>query len=127
MAAASDIEARPGALPPAEALARLQRLDRLARRLDRAFRLPGTRIRFGLDGVLGLVPGLGDTLTLAPAVWIIVEGHRLGLPRHRVAQMIFNSGVDWILGSVPLIGNIFDIGWKGNLRNVAQIRRHLGA
>ncbi|MGI3164758.1 DUF4112 domain-containing protein [Pseudooceanicola sp. 200-1SW] len=109
----------------AEALARLHRLDRLAHRMDRAFRLPGTGIRFGWDSILGLLPGLGDTVTLAPAAWIILEGHRLGLPRARVAQMIGNAGIDWIIGSVPLAGDLFDVGWKGNLRNVALIRRHL--
>ncbi|MBY5970780.1 DUF4112 domain-containing protein [Ferrimonas balearica] len=109
----------------AEALARLRRLERLADRMDRAFRLPGTNIRFGWDSIVGLLPGIGDTATLAPAAWIIMEGHRLGLPRYRVAQMMGNAGIDWIVGSIPLVGDLFDVGWKGNLRNVALIRRHL--
>ncbi|MCA1334483.1 DUF4112 domain-containing protein [Pseudooceanicola marinus] len=109
----------------AEALARLRRLERLADRMDRAFRLPGTNIRFGWDSIVGLLPGIGDTATLAPAAWIIMEGHRLGLPRHSVAQMVGNAGIDWIVGSIPLVGDLFDVGWKGNLRNVALIRRHL--
>lgn len=109
----------------AEALARLRRLERLADRMDRAFRLPGTNIRFGWDSIVGLLPGIGDTAALAPAAWIILEAHRMGLPRYRVAQMVGNAGIDWIVGSIPLVGDIFDVGWKGNLRNVALIRRHL--
>ena len=109
----------------AEALARLRRLERLADRMDRAFRLPGTSIRFGWDSIVGLLPGIGDTAALAPAAWIILEAHRMGLPRYRVAQMVGNAGIDWIVGSIPLVGDIFDVGWKGNLRNVALIRRHM--
>lgn len=105
----------------------LERLERLARRMDSAYRLPGTRIRFGWDSILGLVPGVGDTLALLPAAYIFREAHRMGVPKSVLAQMGVNSGIDWVIGSVPLIGDIFDVGWKSKLRNVALLRLHLEA
>lgn len=103
---------------------RLDRLDRLAHNLDSRYRIPGTGIRFGWDGILGLVPGLGDIATLGPAGYILLEAHRLGAPKHLKGRMAFNSGVDWIIGSIPLVGDVFDVGWKANRRNVALLRRH---
>nr|WP_275585273.1 DUF4112 domain-containing protein [Pseudooceanicola aestuarii] len=103
---------------------RLDRLDRIARRMDGAFRLPLTRIRFGWDSVLGLVPGIGDTLTLAPAGWILLEAHRLGLPRRSLLRIAANVGLDWAVGSIPLIGDLFDVGFKANRRNAALVRAH---
>lgn len=106
-------------------LARVERAERLARLMDRAVRLPGTRIRLGLDSILGVVPGIGDTLTLAPSLYIVSEGYRLGLPRRALARMGLNLGIDWVIGLIPLIGDIFDIGWKANLRNAALLRDHV--
>ncbi|MCK0167407.1 DUF4112 domain-containing protein [Jannaschia sp. S6380] len=103
---------------------RLDRLDRLADNLDSRYRIPGTSIRFGWDGILGLIPGLGDIATLGPAGYILLEAHRLGAPSHVKGRMVFNSGVDWVVGSIPVIGDIFDVGWKANRRNVALLRRH---
>lgn len=105
-------------------LSRIDRLDRIARRMDSAFRIPGTKIRIGADGILGLVPGIGDGLALAPAAYIIWESHRIGAPPELLARMAVNVGVDALVGTVPLIGDIFDIGWKANLRNADLLRRH---
>ncbi|MEM9796580.1 MAG: DUF4112 domain-containing protein [Pseudomonadota bacterium] len=105
--------------------ARLSRLERLAHNLDSRYRIPGTRIRFGWDAVLGLVPGLGDIATLGPAGFILLEAQRLGAPRSVLARMAVNSGIDWLLGSVPVVGDLLDVGLKANRRNVALLRRHL--
>lgn len=105
--------------------ARLDRLDRLSRKLDAAFRIPGTRFRVGFDSIVGLIPGVGDVATMLPAAWIILESHRMGLPRHKLVQQGINVAIDGALGSVPLIGDLFDAGFKANLRNVAILRAHL--
>ncbi|MGI3167664.1 DUF4112 domain-containing protein [Pseudooceanicola sp. C21-150M6] len=110
--------------PQADILRRLDRVDRVAQLMDRAVRLPGTRIRLGLDSVLGLVPGVGDTLTLLPSAFVLAEAHRLGVPRHVMGRMVGNLAVDWAIGLVPLIGDIFDVGWKANVRNAALLREH---
>ena len=104
---------------------RLDRLDRLADTLDSRYRIPLTRIRFGWDAILGLVPGLGDIATLGPAGFILLEAHRMGAPGGVKLRMAFNSGLDLIVGSVPLIGDLLDIGLRANRRNVALLRRHL--
>lgn len=103
----------------------LARMRRLATRMDTAFRIPGTGIRFGWDAILGLVPGVGDTLALLPSAYILRESHRLGAPRPLLARMALNTGVDLVVGSVPLIGDIFDIGWKSKIRNVDLLEGHL--
>ena len=105
----------------------LDHLNRLARTLDSRFRLPGTSIRFGLDTVVGLIPGIGDTLVAAPSVWIIWRGHRMGIGRRHIARMVANSAADYVIGLVPVIGDLFDVGFKANLRNVTILRQQLGA
>ena len=108
-----------------EDFARLARLERAARLMDSAVRIPGTRIRVGLDSIVGLVPGIGDTLALAPGAWIIGSAWNMGAPGHVLGRMAVNSGIDWAIGTVPLIGDLFDVGFKANLRNVALLREHL--
>ena len=105
----------------------LESLNRLARMLDSRFRLPGTSIRFGLDTVIGLVPGIGDTLVAAPSAWIIWRGHRMGIGKRHIARMVANSASDYVIGLVPVIGDLFDVGFKANLRNVAILHAHLDA
>ncbi len=109
--------------PEAAHAAELARIDRLARLMDSRFSIFG--IRFGLDGLLGLVPGVGDLLTAAPSAWIIWKAHELGLGRRTLIRMGVNTGLDLVVGSVPLVGDIFDIGFKGNLRNVRLIHDEL--
>ncbi|MGR3485213.1 MAG: DUF4112 domain-containing protein [Paracoccaceae bacterium] len=113
-------------IPPDRA-AELDRLDRLARRMDAAFRIPGTGIRLGADTLLGLIPGVGDVAALAPGAWIVLQGRKMGAPGGVQARMAGNLVVDTLIGSVPLVGDLFDIGWKGNMRNVALLRDHFGA
>ncbi|SOE18953.1 uncharacterized protein DUF4112 [Hoeflea halophila] len=105
----------------------LARLDRLATLLDSRFRLPGTSIRFGLDSIVGLVPGIGDTLVAAPSAWMIWRGHAMGVSKWHLTRMAANLGIDYVIGAIPLVGDLFDIGFKANLRNLAILREGLDA
>jgi Domain of unknown function (DUF4112) len=113
-------------LGPEEEIA-LQRVARLAYWLDDRFRIPGTRRRIGLDGLLGLVPGIGDTATALLAAYIVLEGVRVGVPKNVVARMLANVGIDYVLGLVPLVGDLADFAWKANRRNARMLRDHLMA
>jgi len=103
----------------------LERIETVARYMDRAFRIPGTKIRFGWDSLAGLIPGLGDTATLLPSIYIIERSRRMGVPKQVLHKMIFNVGIDWFLGLVPLVGDLFDLGYKSNTRNAMMLRQHL--
>lgn len=104
---------------------KLQSLERLAQRMDRAFRIPGIGLRVGWDSIAGLVPGIGDALALAPAGYIIYSGYQMGASTGTLARMAANTGVDALIGSVPLVGDLFDVAWKSNTRNTDLLRRHL--
>ena len=106
--------------------AELARLARLADRLDTIFRIPGTRIRFGWDGIASIVPVVGDLAAFAPAAWIIWRAHRMGAPAHVIGRMGVNVGLDTAIGSIPVIGTLFDVGWKANRRNVKLLQDHFG-
>jgi hypothetical protein len=93
--------------------------------LDAGFRIPGTSMRFGLDPILGLIPGAGDAAGAVLAGWILVEAVRLGASRATIVRIAANVALDAGLGAVPLIGDVFDFAWKANLRNVALLERHL--
>ena len=103
----------------------LQRLERLARLLDSEFRVPGTRFRFGLDGLVGLLPGVGDAAGLAISSYIVLEAWRLGAPAHILVRMIANLVVDSAVGSVPIAGDLFDMAWKANSRNMNLLLGHV--
>ncbi|AHD01078.1 DUF4112 domain-containing protein [Leisingera methylohalidivorans] len=103
----------------------LRSLESLAHRMDRAFRIPLIGTRVGWDSILGLVPGAGDAIALLPAGYILLSGHRMGASKGTLARMAANIGIDTLVGAIPLIGDLFDIGWKANVRNVALLRRHL--
>ena len=103
----------------------LARLNRLARLLDARFRLPLTSIRVGADGLVGLIPGIGDTLVALPSAYMILRGWQLGARRRTLAKMTLNTGIDYAIGAVPLVGDIFDIGFKGNLRNIRLLEADL--
>ena len=98
--------------------ARIARIDALATLLDTAFVIPGTGIRFGLDGLIGLFPVIGDTITTALSLFIVHEAYQLGAPGHVIVRMLGNVTVDGLLGAVPLIGDAFDVLWRANRRNV---------
>lgn len=103
--------------------AQLDRVERLARTMDAAFTIPGTSIPIGLDALVGLLPGIGDTASLGVAAYIASHGIGLKAKKRHFVQMSWNIFLDWLIGLVPLIGDIFDIGWRGNLRNAALLRR----
>ena len=117
--------ARPGARTQ-ERQRELDRLARLGRTLDARYRIPFTSFRIGADGLIGLIPGVGDTLAALPSAYMIVRGYQLGARRRTVARMAVNTGIDYVLGMVPLVGDIFDIGFKGNLRNIRLLEREFG-
>ena len=104
---------------------RIARIDALATLLDTAFVVPGTEIRFGLDALIGLVPGIGDAITTAMALYIVNEARALGAPRLLVARMLANVAVDGLVGVVPLVGDAFDVAFRANRRNMALLRDHL--
>jgi hypothetical protein len=108
-------------MPRAETLEAMRRYAVL---LDSQFRIPGTRIRFGLDAILGLIPGVGDISTPAFAALLLVQGVRMRLPIVVQARMVLNSAIDMLVGFVPVLGDLVDIGFKANLRNLALLERH---
>ena len=110
---------------PIDARARLVRLRRLAWLIDGAFHLPGTRFRFGLNSMAGLVPVGGDALLGAVSLYIIYEAAQLGVPKHKLAQMAANVAIEVAGGSVPVLGALFDMALKANLRNLAIVEAHV--
>ena len=102
-----------------------QRVRAMARVLDTAVRVPGTPVRFGLDAVLGLIPGVGDVVGAAASGYIVLAAARLGAPASVLVRMLLNVGIDTLVGAVPLFGDLFDLGWRSNSRNVALLERHL--
>lgn len=115
-----------GAHADERAEATLRRLDRFAHLLDDAFRIPLLGRRIGLDGIVGLVPGIGDAATALVALYPLIEARRLGAPTSLLLRMLANIGTDALLGVVPLAGDLLDFAFKANRRNVALLRRHLG-
>jgi hypothetical protein len=104
----------------------LEHLDQLAYWLDDRFRVPGTGFRVGLDGLVGLIPGIGDAATNAITAYIVYRAWRLGVPRSILVRMLANLGIDFVVGLVPVLGDLFDIGFKANRRNARLLRRHFG-
>ena len=112
---------------PFEVAATRERLESLSRLMDSAIRVPGTNITFGADAMMGVVPVLGNAATTLISAYIIWEARRLGVSRTTMARMIGNVGLDALVSAVPLLGNIGDVFFKANRRNMALLRRHLDA
>ena len=104
--------------------ASLDRIDRLSRLFDVAFVLPGTNVRFGVEAVLRLVPGIGDAAASALSCYLLYEAHRLGVPQNVMLRMIANVAVEGIAGTVPVLGDLFDVNFRANRRNVQILREH---
>ncbi len=111
----------------ADTRTRLAHLRQLSHVLDTAIRVPGTNIRLGLDGILGLIPGVGDVTTGLASVFVILSAARMGVPPSVLARMIGNVAIDTAIGVVPVLGDIFDVAWKANTRNVALTERYMTA
>jgi hypothetical protein len=94
--------------------------------LDSAFQVPGTRMRIGLDPIVGLLPGAGDLVTGFFSVMILVHSVRLRIPKVVIARMVLNTGLDLLVGAVPLLGDLFDATFKANLRNMRLLERYAG-
>lgn len=112
------------AITPPDTLAAVESVESLARLMDSQFQLPGLPVKLGLDTLIGLIPGIGDTIGLGVAGYIVMRGAQIGLPIHKLTQMGFNIFIDWLIGIIPVIGDLFDMGWKANNRNAAIIREH---
>jgi hypothetical protein len=106
---------------------RLEHLSSLANLLDNSIPVPGTRMRVGLDAIIGLIPGIGDAVGGAASAYIIFQAARLGAPVAVLLRMLLNVGIEVVLGVIPFIGDLFDAGWKANLRNIALLRRTVEA
>ena len=104
---------------------RLARLEAIAKLLDVAFIMPGTNIRYGIDGIIGLIPVIGDIITTAISLWLVREARLLGAPWHITARMLANVAVDGVVGLVPVAGDAFDVMFRANIRNVRLLRRWL--
>ena len=104
-----------------------QDLERLAHWLDSVFEIPGIRLRFGIDALLGLLPGVGDTASALASIYILQAATKHGVPRITLARMTLNIGIDLLVGAVPIVGDLFDLYWKANRKNVELLRRHFKA
>jgi hypothetical protein len=106
--------------------AEIRRLEAIADWLDSKFVIPGTKLRFGLDFFLGILPGVGDGVAAVPAAYLILEAQRLGAPPALLMRMGFNVLLDLAVGAIPLVGDLFDFGFKANRRNIALLKQYLG-
>ncbi|MEX0300310.1 MAG: DUF4112 domain-containing protein [Kordiimonas sp.] len=104
---------------------RLRRVQALARWTDSWFSIPGTSFRFGLDAVVGFLPVFGDTLMLLVSLWVIMEAHRAGVPMRLKLKMLANVMLDWLIGSIPFVGDLFDIAWRANQRNADMFANYV--
>src|SRR5580692_3644235 len=104
--------------------AAFDRLDLLSTAFDTAFILPGTNVRFGVESLLRLVPGVGEALASALSCYLLYEARRLGVPRTLFARMVANVMLEGLVGIVPLAGDAFDVFFRANRRNVALMRKH---
>lgn len=107
-------------------LARLRRMRGLARLMDTALRIPGTGFSFGVDSLIGLVPGVGDFAGAAISLYIVNEARRLGVPNDKLLKMLVNICFDAAAGSIPLVGDLFDVYFKSNRRNFDLVLQHFG-
>jgi hypothetical protein len=112
-------------LERAEVEAALARITAVAKLMDSLFAIPGTRIRLGVDSLLGLVPVVGDLAAQAVAAYLIWEARQLGVPTLTMWRMVGNTVLDTVIGAVPLVGDAFDIAFRANMKNLRLLQRHL--
>lgn len=108
-------------------LANLERIRRFSRLMDSAFRIPGTSFRFGWDPIVGLIPGLGDAVDTGVSAYLLFLATRFQLPPRVLGWMVFNIGLEAVVGSVPIVGDMFDAFFKANIRNLTLLESHLQA
>jgi hypothetical protein len=102
-----------------------RRVEAMEKLLERAFVIPGTNMRIGLDAIVGLVPVVGDLVTTAMGAWLVWEARNLGMSKFQLVRMAGNIGVDALVGAVPLVGDLFDFAFKSNTRNLRILKRYL--
>ncbi len=102
-----------------------RRIEALEQVLERAFVIPGTNRRIGVDALAGLVPVAGDTITALMGIYLVWEARNLGMSKWQLARMTGNVGFDWLVGLVPFAGDVFDFFFRSSSRNLRMIRRHL--
>ena len=100
-----------------------QSLEQLSRWMDGLFRIPGVGWRFGLDALVGLIPGIGDTATALVSFYVLAAGVRYRVPKVTLLRMGFNIGLDYVFGAIPVVGDLFDVAWKSNQKNVELLRQ----
>jgi len=103
----------------------LQRIRALGHLLDNAIEIPGTGYRIGLDPIIGLLPVGGDTVGLFLSAYIVLEAARLGVPKTSVGRMVLNLLIDFLVGSIPVLGDLFDVAWKANVQNLSLLEAHI--
>jgi hypothetical protein len=103
----------------------LHRIQRLSRLMDTAWRLPFTRIRFGFDSVFGLIPGAGDVINLSISAYAMWLAYKLGTPPRLMLRMLANTGIDFGVGAIPIVGDVFDLFFKSNTRNLKLLTQYL--
>lgn len=106
-------------------LATLNRLRKFSRLLDNAIGIPGTKFRVGLDPILGLIPGGGDFLGTVLSAYLVIEAARLGLPKETLFKMVSNIVLESAVGTIPVVGDLFDVAWKANTKNFELLETHL--
>ena len=111
--------------PMTETEQSVARLEALAKLMDGSFTVPGTDIRLGLDAVIGLVPVAGDLVSGLISTYMIWEARRMGAPKILIARMVANTFLDTTIGAIPVLGDAFDILFRGNMKNMALLRRHI--
>ncbi|MEG5138537.1 MULTISPECIES: DUF4112 domain-containing protein [unclassified Microcoleus] len=108
-------------------IASLRRLRRISHLLDNAIPIPGTRYRIGLDPILGLIPGGGDLIGSIFAGYVVFKSAQLGVPQETLIQMAAHIVFDTVAGTVPVAGDLFDVAWKANVKNIELLDAHLGS
>ena len=103
----------------------INRLRTLSRLLDEAIAIPGTNYRIGLDPLIGLLPGGGDLVSSILSAYMVVEAARLGVPKESLVRMVVNIILDTLAGTVPVVGDLFDVAWKANVKNLELIESHM--
>lgn len=114
-----------GAMNNLDRLATLNRIRKVSRLMDSAFRIPGTPFRIGWDPIIGLIPGLGDVIDTGISAYLLFLAARFRLPAKTLGWMVFNVGLEFVVGAIPLVGDIFDAFFKSNIRNLALLEKHL--
>ncbi len=109
----------------ARIVAGLAKVDRIANLMDSRFRVPGIGVRIGWDGILGLIPGFGDVVTLGPSAYLVYQGWQLGAKKRTISKMAVNTGLDFVVGGVPILGDVFDMAFRANRRNADLLHADL--